>query len=217
MLILLEQTVLIRLLKLYKTVLTIGKNKDIKARVSLSGKDEIGMLAAAINTMLDSLSAAIAGKRESQERFKNIADSAPILIWMAGVDKQCTYVNKVWLSFTGHSLEQELGTGWQDAIHPDDKEEFLVGYFSVFEKQVVYEKEIRLKDSNGHYKWFSIRIVPNVTKSQTLIGCLCAGTDITDLKDSSGQVERINQLLGGREIALAELKKENRELKGEKV
>jgi PAS domain S-box-containing protein len=213
MLILLERTVLIRLLKLYKTVFTIGKNKDIKARITLIGKDELGTLAKAINTMLDSLNEAIAGKRESEERFKNVADSAPVLIWMAGTDRKCTYVNKAWVEFTGFSLEQEIGDGWQDVIHPDDKTDFLAGYASVFEKQIPYEKEIRLKGADGQYRWISVHVVPSTTKDKTLVGCLGAGTDITDLKESTGQVTRINQVLAGREIALAELKKENEALK----
>ncbi len=63
--------------------------------------------------------------RESEERFRIVADAAPVLIWMAGVDKLCTFFNKTWLEFTGHSLEQEMGNGWAEGVHPNDLQRCL--------------------------------------------------------------------------------------------
>jgi PAS domain S-box-containing protein len=215
MIILLQQAVLSRILKLYKTVLAIGNNKDIKARVSVSGKDEIGSLSKAINALFDSLNQAMVGEQESKERFKNIADTAPIFIWLAGADKNCTYINKSWLDFTGRSLAQELGDGWQENIHADDREEFLKGYAAVFENRSVYKKEIRLRKADGTYSWVTVQIVPNITKEGNLAGCLCVASDITDLKQSTNQIERVNKLLEGREVTLSALQQENERLKSE--
>ena len=58
--------------------------------------------------------------RESEERFRLVANAAPVLIWMSDVDKLCTYFNQGWLEFTGRSLEAELGNGWTQGVYPDD-------------------------------------------------------------------------------------------------
>jgi PAS domain-containing protein len=66
-----------------------------------------------------------AAVRESEERFRKVADTAPVLIWESGPDKQCTFFNKPWLDFTGRSMDQEMGNGWADGVHPDDLERCL--------------------------------------------------------------------------------------------
>src|SRR5204863_6623920 len=58
--------------------------------------------------------------RESEQRFRIVADSAPVLIWMAGPDKLCTYFNKPWLEFTGRTIEQDMGNGWTEGVNTDD-------------------------------------------------------------------------------------------------
>ncbi|HKO63402.1 MAG TPA: PAS domain S-box protein, partial [Pyrinomonadaceae bacterium] len=73
--------------------------------------------------------------RESEERFRNMADTAPVMIWMSGPDKLTTYVNKQWLDFTGNTPEQELGSGWEEGIHPDDRDQSIEAYFSAFDRR----------------------------------------------------------------------------------
>ena len=81
--------------------------------------------------------------RESEDRFRRVADAAPVMIWTAGTDKLCTYVNRRWLEFTGHTLEQALGTGWTKSIHPDDVEASFQTYTECFDRREQFRTECR--------------------------------------------------------------------------
>ena len=81
--------------------------------------------------------------RESEELFRNLADTAPVMMWMSGADKLCTFFNKTWLSFTGRTLEQELGNGWAEGIHPDDAERCYASYCSAFDARRDFHIEYR--------------------------------------------------------------------------
>ena len=91
--------------------------------------------------------------RESEERFRLVADTAPALIWMSGTDKLCIFFNKGWLHFTGRSMEQELGEGWTSGVHPDDMGHCLGTYSGAFDARVDFEMEYRLRRFDGEYRW----------------------------------------------------------------
>ncbi len=98
--------------------------------------------------------------RESEQRFRVMADSAPVLIWMSGKDKLCTYFNKGWLKFTGRKLEDELGNGWAKGVHPNDFDRCLKVYINAFDKREDFEMEYRLKTANGEFRWILDKGVP---------------------------------------------------------
>jgi PAS domain-containing protein len=70
--------------------------------------------------------------RESEERFRNMADTAPVMIWVTDSDKRFTFVNKTWLEFTGRTMDQELGNGWAVGLHPDDRQRCYETFSSAF-------------------------------------------------------------------------------------
>jgi PAS domain S-box-containing protein len=120
--------------------------------------------------------------RESETRFRLVADTAPVLIWMSGTDKLCTYFNKPWLDFTGRSLEQELGNGWAEGIHPEDLQRCLDTYSQSFDRQEKFEMEYRLRRHDGESRWVLDVGVPRFNQDQSFAGYIGIAVDITDRK-----------------------------------
>ena len=120
--------------------------------------------------------------RESEERFRNMADTAPVLIWGSGPDRRCTFFNKVWLDFTGRTLEQELGNGWAEGVHTDDLDRCLAIYSSSFDARQRFQVEYRLRRADGTYRWLLDSGVPRFTASGVFEGYIGSCIDVTDFK-----------------------------------
>src|SRR5262245_36749626 len=133
-------------------------------------------------TESDSFNGQAMSATESDSRFRILADSAPVLLWMSGPDKLCTFLNKTWLDFTGRSFEQEKGYGWSEGVHPEDLEGFLRVYFTSFDARVPFVMQSRLKRHDGEYRWLSAEGVPRYEKDGTFAGYIGSCVDITEQK-----------------------------------
>jgi PAS domain S-box-containing protein len=119
--------------------------------------------------------------RESEERFRIVADSAPVLIWMSGLDKLCTFFNRAWLEFTGRTMEQEMGNGWAEGVHPDDFQRCLQTYVGAFDARQPFVMQYRLRRHDGEYRWISDNGVPRYDAEKNFAGYIGSCLDVTEL------------------------------------
>lgn len=132
--------------------------------------------------------------RESEERFRLVADTAPVMIWMSGPDKLCNYVNKTWLDFTGRPLYAWVG-GWAEEVHPDDSNRCLQTYTEGFDRRESFELEYRLRRYDGEYRWVLDKGVPRFNPDHTFAGYIDSCIDITDRKLAEESLATIGRRL----------------------
>jgi PAS domain S-box-containing protein len=136
--------------------------------------------------------------RMSEERFRNMADTAPVMIWVAGPDKGCTYFNRGWLDFTGRSMEQELGSGWAERVHPADYDRCMETYIAAFDRKEGFAMEYRLRRADGEFRWIYDCGTPNISTSGDLLGYIGSAIDISDHRQAEENLglllEQVNQL-----------------------
>lgn len=129
---------------------------------------------------------------ESQALLRTMADNAPVLIWMSGLDRGWTFVNKRWLEFTGAELEEEIGEGWIRRVHPGDLEHSVKAYKDAFEARREFHTEYRLLRRDSQYRWLMAQGVPRRTEAGEFAGYIGSCIDITDHKESEDALRRSN-------------------------
>src|SRR6476660_5591491 len=144
---------------------------------------------------------------ESEMRFRTVADAAPVLIWMAGPDKLCTFFNKGWLDFTGRKLEQELGNGWADGVHREDFDRCLNIYKNSFDARQPFTMEYRLRRNDGEYRWVLDSGTPRFSDDGAFLGYIGSCIDIAGRKQAELEHQRQNMELArvGRVALMGEL------------
>jgi len=125
-----------------------------------------------------------AALRESELRFRTTANAAPVLIWMSGPDKRVTWFNQRWLDFVGRAIEQELGDGWCDNLHPADFDRALDTYHAAFDARRPYEMEFRLQRDDGAWRWLLERGTPNIGPNGEFEGFIGTCIDITEHRET---------------------------------
>jgi PAS domain S-box-containing protein len=134
--------------------------------------------------------------RESEERFMRMADAAPCMIWVSGVDADRTYFNARWLDFTGRRLEQELGRGWGQGVHPADVEQVFDDYLRAFKAREPFTLDYRLRRADGEYRWLLDQGVPRVDAGGRFRGFIGSCVDVTELKVAQQSLAERDALRG---------------------
>jgi PAS domain S-box-containing protein len=118
--------------------------------------------------------------RESEQRFRMLADSAPVLIWMCDEQQIFNYFNKGWLNFTGRTAAHETGKGWQVGVHLDDYQRLQQTFFSAIRSRQPFQTEFRLRRHDGQYRWMNSVGVPRFTADGAFAGLIGTCTDVTE-------------------------------------
>ncbi|MGA7926246.1 MAG: ABC transporter substrate binding protein, partial [Candidatus Sulfotelmatobacter sp.] len=145
--------------------------------------------------------------RESEARFRLVADSAPVMIWMSGTDKLCTYFNKPWLDFTGRSIERELGNGWAEGVDPEDLQRCLDTYTQAFDRRETFRMEYRLRRHDGEFRLVSDIGVPRFNPDGSFAGYIGSCIDVTEQRRAEEHLRRAQEDLArvSRVVAMGEL------------
>lgn len=135
--------------------------------------------------------------RESEARFRSMADTSPVFIWVTAVDASCTYLNKSWLEFTGRPLEAQLGDGWLESVHPDDLEATHSHFCRSCEARTPFEMEYRLRRYDGIYRWILVRGVPRFSVDGLYLGYIGTCVDIDDVRRANAELFQSQERLAG--------------------
>ena len=133
--------------------------------------------------------------RESEQRFRLIADTAPVIIWMSDTDKLCTYVNKPWLDLTGRPMHSELGNGWVEGLHPEDLQSCVNTYTKSFDRREEFQMEYRVRRHDGEYRWILDTGVPRFNPDRSFAGYIGVAVDVTERKMAEDALSKMNQSL----------------------
>lgn len=175
---------------------TIRKRKDgqlihVSLRVSII-KDSLGNMIG-----ISSIARDITERRkaelaiqESEQRFRSMANTAPVLIWMSGADTLYHFFNKAWLEFTGQTPEHEMGNGWVEGIHQEDGERRLNIYLDSFRNREKFTMDYRLRRWDGEYRWILDSGIPRFTSDGQFDGYIGSCIDITELKLAENILKR---------------------------
>ena len=126
---------------------------------------------------------------ESERRFREMADAAPVLIWTSGTDAGYDWVNQPWLAYSGRTLDEVVGNGWTDVVHPDDRDRRRTTFLDAFHARRPFSMEYRLRRHDGVYRWFLDNAAPRFAADGTFVGYVGTGVDVTEQRASREAAE----------------------------
>jgi len=132
---------------------------------------------------------------DNDRPFRLVADRLPLLVWISGTDKRCTYFNKPWLDFTGRPLEAEIGDGWADGVYAADLPNCLDTYTSAFDRREPFMMEYRLRRHDGEYRWVLDNAAPLFDTDGSFAGYIGACFDVTEFRRTETERNLANDRL----------------------
>jgi PAS domain S-box-containing protein len=161
------------------------ERQDFSVRADKTSEDEIGALTDAFNRMLEEIDRRTKALVESEQRFRTIADSAPVLMWMND-DTGAVFVNRAYLDFLGVSTQVDVrGFDWTRYVHAEDREEYVSAWLRCVEDGTPFDKEFRFRRYDGAYRWMRSVAVPRVTAGGEWLGYTGCTFDVHDARMSA--------------------------------
>jgi len=185
------------IVELDATASAVTAEQDYSRRARQYGRDELGRLTAAFNAMLESAQRSVAALRESEQRFRVLADHAPVLIWMTDPQHRLVWVNQRWLEFAGGTLEEQVRIGWAEGIHPEDRDEAVSRFQAALRERREFQLEYRRRQRDGEYRWIMSKGMPRFDAAGHFLGFISSGIDVSDRRQAE------EAMLKARDRALA--------------
>lgn len=139
-----------------------------------------------------------AALRESEARFRNMADHAPVMMWVTEPDGRCSYLNRRWYEFTGQDPQEPVGAGWLAATHPDDSARADAQFRGANVARAPYQSEYRMRRADGSYCWVIDAAAPRFADNGDFLGYVGSVIDITDRREAEVLLRELNTQLGRR-------------------
>ena len=175
------------------------RTKDGSFRVLLSSAENIEVSGEECLLMVSSdITERVATQQalsESEERFRTMADNSPVMIWVSAADSSCTYVNKTWCDFTGRTMQQELGSGWTESIHPEDRDRTFEVYANCVAERKPFAVEYRLRRHDGEYRWIYDTGAARFSPDGEFLGFTGSCIDVTERKQSVEELQKAHDEL----------------------
>jgi PAS domain S-box-containing protein len=127
---------------------------------------------------------------ELDARFCQIMDAAPVMIWVSGKHKYCVWFNKLWLTFTGRLMAEEVGDGWTQGVHQDDFDRCINFYSSHFDARKDFRMQYRLRRHDGAYRWIDDTGIPRFSRDGTFLGYIGSCIDVHEHREVQSELRR---------------------------
>jgi PAS domain S-box-containing protein len=155
--------------------------------------------------------------KESEERFRNMADYAPVMVWVSDPNASGSFLSKSWYEFTGQTPETGLGFGWVNAVHPDDRAYAHDTFVTANEKREPFRFEYRLRRHDDEYRWVIDSAAPRFGPQGNFLGYTGSVLDITERKRAEDKSNELLHRLDERVKELTALHRAARILQNEKL